>query len=329
MPGELVHRWGKATFDHYMQIYASRDAAEAGGSWCGARTWGGWSLVVVAMQGRRLCTGLVGDAGRRGSLPRLLSGTSIAPSATPQLAGVMLMGGYELSSTRLPDEPPLWADIVPTYRRLSTAEIQAYDPTGESVDGTGFTTIITEGRLYMAWLLKRIDAAGGSWEKRTIASLDELHGYDAVVNCTGLLASRLTGDKEMYPIRGHVLRVRAPWVRHYICKDKLTYIIPNTGAWDIMPSALAPLASPPERVTLSPPQPFLPSQPNPTHPCACRHGGAGWHDAKGRLDGRTAGRGQAVHPGAVLRRAAQPAVRDHLARVGGPSPGPARHPPGG
>jgi hypothetical protein len=37
----------------------------------------------------------------------------------------------------------------------------------------------------------------------------------------------------MYPVRGHVLRVRAPWVRHYVNgasgTDSDCYIIPNMG----------------------------------------------------------------------------------------------------
>ena len=41
----------------------------------------------------------------------------------------------------------------------------------------------------------------------------ELRGFSAVANCTGLGAARLFGDTEMYPVRGHVIRVRAPWVK--------------------------------------------------------------------------------------------------------------------
>lgn len=43
------------------------------------------------------------------------------------------------------------------------------------------------------------------------------------------MAPKLVDGEEMYPIRGHVIRVRAPWVRQYTNKDKDIYIIPNTG----------------------------------------------------------------------------------------------------
>lgn len=49
-----------------------------------------------------------------------------------------------------------------------------------------------------------------------------------LIASSGLRAAELTNDSTMYPIRGHVLRVRAPWVRQYINRDGYTYIIPNT-----------------------------------------------------------------------------------------------------
>lgn len=51
--------------------------------------------------------------------------------------------------------------------------------------------------------------------------------YDLVINCTGLGSAKLFGDSTMYPIQGHVIRVRAPWVKGiYFCNEQ-TYIIPN------------------------------------------------------------------------------------------------------
>lgn len=65
----------------------------------------------------------------------------------------MLTGGYDLSSVKFPEEDPLWADIVPTFRRLGKAELLAYDPSGKSIDGYGFTTIITyDAQRQGSWL---------------------------------------------------------------------------------------------------------------------------------------------------------------------------------
>jgi len=44
-------------------------------------------------------------------------------------------------------------------------------------------------------------------------SMQELAGYDVVVNCTGLGAAELFGDTSMFPIKGHVIRVHAPWIK--------------------------------------------------------------------------------------------------------------------
>ena len=55
----------------------------------------------------------------------------------------------------------------------------------------------------------------------------ELTGYDLVVNCTGLGARTLFRDTSMYPIRGHVIRVHAPWIKSIYFMDEQTYVIPN------------------------------------------------------------------------------------------------------
>lgn len=47
----------------------------------------------------------------------------------------------------------------------------------------------------------------------TFLPLQALTGYDLVVNCTGLGAAELFGDTSMFPIKGHVIRVQAPWIK--------------------------------------------------------------------------------------------------------------------
>jgi len=37
-------------------------------------------------------------------------------------------------------------------------------------------------------------------------------GWDVVVNCSGLGAQQLLPDPHCYPIRGQIMRVKAPWV---------------------------------------------------------------------------------------------------------------------
>lgn len=66
-------------------------------------------------------------------------------------------------------------------------------------------------------------------EQRKISSLQELsHNCDLIVNCSGLGSMALVGDAQMYPTRGQVLKVEAPWLQHFIRDgDGKTYIYPG------------------------------------------------------------------------------------------------------
>lgn len=60
-------------------------------------------------------------------------------------------------------------------------------------------------------------------------SLKELaKDYDLIVNCTGLGAKTLCKDDKMIPIKGQVIKVRAPWLKTFFYGELGTYIIPGT-----------------------------------------------------------------------------------------------------
>lgn len=75
----------------------------------------------------------------------------------------------------------------------------------------------------------RFRRAGGQLEQRKVNSLQELsHSYDIIINCSGLGSRTLVGDSEVYPVRGQVLKVKAPWLQHFIRDgDGKTYIYPG------------------------------------------------------------------------------------------------------
>lgn len=60
-------------------------------------------------------------------------------------------------------------------------------------------------------------------------SFNELIGYDLIINCTGLGARDLANDEHVVPVRGQVIRVRAPWLHHVFMDDSDdgNYIIPK------------------------------------------------------------------------------------------------------
>jgi D-aspartate oxidase len=61
-----------------------------------------------------------------------------------------------------------------------------------------------------------------------VENLVDLYGtYDVIINCTGLGAKKLCNDHKLVPIRGQVLKVKAPWVKTAFYGDYDTYILPG------------------------------------------------------------------------------------------------------
>ncbi|CAK0763482.1 hypothetical protein CVIRNUC_003062 [Coccomyxa viridis] len=144
-------------------------------------------------------------------------------------AGITTVAAYQLWSQ--PHEDPVWKDVVPHFRHLSYQELQPFEKAGGCKYALGwcFTTIICEQRPYLLWLQDKVLRSGVTLQQRTITSLQELTGFSLVANCSGLGAARLFQDPEMYPVRGHVIRVRAPWIKCNMFLDEENYIIPQTN----------------------------------------------------------------------------------------------------
>ncbi|KAK2491623.1 hypothetical protein MC885_001900 [Smutsia gigantea] len=145
------------------------------------------------------------------------------------------------------EEAPFWADVVLGFRKMTEAELRKFP---QHAFGHTFTTLKCEGPTYLPWLEKRIKERGGRILTRRIGSLWELHpSFDVVVNCSGLGSRQLVGDSKIFPVRGQVLQVQAPWVKHFIRDGSgLTYIYPGAasvtlggtrqeGDWNLSPDA--------------------------------------------------------------------------------------------
>lgn len=70
---------------------------------------------------------------------------------------------------------------------------------------------------------------GVRFERKKITSFGELQTFDLIINCSGLGAQQLTGDESLVPIRGQVMRVKAPWIFEVLLdnSDDGNYIIPK------------------------------------------------------------------------------------------------------
>uniref|UniRef100_A0A5F8AGX8 D-aspartate oxidase n=3 Tax=Macaca mulatta TaxID=9544 RepID=A0A5F8AGX8_MACMU len=172
---------------------------------------------------------------------------AIANSAEAGDAGVHLVSGWQIFQSTPTEELPFWADVVLGFRRMTEAELKKFP---QYVFGQAFTTLKCECPAYLPWLEKRIKGSGGWMLTRRIDDLWELYpSFDIVVNCSGLGSRQLAGDAKIFPVRGQVLQVQAPWVEHFIRDGSgLTYIYPGTshvtlggtrqkGDWNLSPDA--------------------------------------------------------------------------------------------
>ena len=120
---------------------------------------------------------------------------ALADLAREPGTGVTMRVGTEL--VRQPQPTPWWASAVPDLERSP-------GPPGYA-GGWRFTAPVAEMGVYLRWLVRRVEALGGSL---TLARLDRLpEGEGLVVNATGLGADRLADDPAMTPVRGQVVLV--------------------------------------------------------------------------------------------------------------------------
>ncbi|KAJ7051306.1 D-amino-acid oxidase, partial [Mycena amicta] len=134
--------------------------------------------------------------------------------------------------------------------------------------GVEFSTIHIDVPHYLRYLFDKVVAAGGKGFRTKIPSLSALLGPHedlnlepvpsgnrlsartptpaAIINCTGLGALSLGDvlDTDMYPTRGEVLIVHAPWLRAglaYMAADEhMPYIIPRKSGQVILGGTFQP-----------------------------------------------------------------------------------------
>lgn len=126
--------------------------------------------------------------------------------------GVRLTSGVEASRTA--EEPPDWATTLPGFRPCEPAEL----PAGFSA-GYRFTVPLIDMPTYLDHLLRRLDAAGGTVERRRLNSLADAGPVPVIVNCTGLGAQELVPDPDLRPIRGQHVVVTNPGLTEFFSED--------------------------------------------------------------------------------------------------------------
>jgi D-amino-acid oxidase len=140
-------------------------------------------------------------------------------------AGVRLLPGRELF--RQPVGDPWWRDAVPALDRVPAAAL----PAGYA-DGYALTVPVVDTTTHLPWLVRRLREHGVAVEERRVASLDAADpGADAVVDCAGLGAEELAGDRTLLPVRGQVVLLEqvgvSSWVLDQSDPSRLTYVVPR------------------------------------------------------------------------------------------------------
>merc|ERR1719244_719882 len=121
--------------------------------------------------------------------------------------------------------------------------------TGKHESGLDMLTFTAEPIKFMPYMMKEFVAKGGLLKRSIVRDLNDLlHQYTCVVNAAGVRAGQLIGDTTIKPLRGQVMRVRAPWIRMVVLDDKDdgNYVIANqdsvvvggthqAGDWDYKP----------------------------------------------------------------------------------------------
>jgi len=130
--------------------------------------------------------------------------TVLREQAERRVPGVLMRESLFLA--REPIAEPWWASAVGKVRPALGNEL----PPGYA-HGLRFTVPLVEMPQYLPWLLKRFSQAGGEVRWQHVHSISEVASEaSVVVNCTGLAARELVGDRTVVPVRGQIVRVSNP-----------------------------------------------------------------------------------------------------------------------
>ncbi|XP_069138292.1 D-aspartate oxidase-like [Argopecten irradians] len=129
-------------------------------------------------------------------------------------AGIIRVSGYQLMNEKV--SLPIHRHMDYGFSVLSQEQMQRI-PIGKQYKyGWWYDTLMVECRRYLPWLMKRFRKNGGYVICQKITSLSEVPECDVTINCLGWGSRLLFGDKNMFPVAGHTLRVKAPWVKQFI-----------------------------------------------------------------------------------------------------------------
>jgi D-amino-acid oxidase len=112
----------------------------------------------------------------------------------------------EIFVLRQTHEEPWYAKKLACFRHARAEEISADYKDAHVLDAAP----VIDPPVYLSWLRKEVLAAGGSFVQRTVENFSDCPSeYSAIINCTGLGARQLVGDKELHPERVQVVKIKS------------------------------------------------------------------------------------------------------------------------
>lgn len=121
-----------------------------------------------------------------------------------------------------------WIGAVPPHalRQLTREELpHGYD------HGYLVRVPMIDTSIFLPYLHRQISERSNMISRKIEALQDLVPHYDFVINCTGLEASSLTNDHQLYPIQGQIVKVEKEENIKYMADDygpnALAYIIPR------------------------------------------------------------------------------------------------------
>jgi D-amino-acid oxidase len=152
----------------------------------------------------------------------------LADQARAGVPGVVMR--ESLALYREPPGRPDWTASVGSVREATASELPPGYPYG-----LRFAVPQAEMPVYLPWLMRQVRDLGGEIVTRRVTALSELFeaGVEALVNCPGLGARELVGDRSVYPVRGQIVRVTNPGITMSV-RDEFhpagrAYVHPRSG----------------------------------------------------------------------------------------------------
>jgi D-amino-acid oxidase len=131
-------------------------------------------------------------------------------------AGVRMRWGTERVAPGAED--PWWRAAVPAFERTAA--------------GWRFAAPVADMSVHLPWLVARLEVLGGSLAIREVGGLeDELARAPVVVNCAGLGARDVAGDRTLAAVRGQIVVVEQTgldeWLLDQSDPEQLLYVVPR------------------------------------------------------------------------------------------------------